>query len=55
VAQKVDFDRPVWWEWMFHIYLSTIVALLRTTDRPDGTLEPDVLVDDLDWSDEAPF
>ena len=29
LEQKEDYDKPIWYEWMFHYYLSTVHAALR--------------------------
>ncbi|WP_080848671.1 hypothetical protein [Cytobacillus gottheilii] len=29
IEQVDDYDKPVWYEWMFHYYLSTVHAVLR--------------------------
>lgn len=29
IGQKEDYEKPIWYEWMFHYYLSTIHAALR--------------------------
>lgn len=37
-GQKVDYDRPIWLEWMFYYYLATLHAVLRllTDDRHEA-------------------
>lgn len=54
-SQNVDFDTAVWWEWMFHIYLSTITALMRIADRPDESLPTADPTADGGETGEAPF
>lgn len=29
IEQKEEYDKPIWYEWMFHYYLSTVHATLR--------------------------
>lgn len=29
LKQKKDYDKPIWYEWMFHYYLSTVHATLK--------------------------
>lgn len=31
--QKINYDRDIWYSWMFYFYLATIHALLRIKDR----------------------
>ncbi len=31
--QKIDYDRDIWYSWMFYFYLATIHVLLRIKDR----------------------
>lgn len=32
-AQKTNYDKPIWYSWMFYYYLSTIHALLRLIEK----------------------
>lgn len=37
LAQKTDYDKPVWYTWMFNYYLATIHAVLRLiAERKEG-------------------
>jgi len=29
ITEKTDYDKPIWYEWMFHYYLATVHATLR--------------------------
>lgn len=29
ITQKTDYEKPIWYEWMFHYYLATIQATLK--------------------------
>ncbi|WP_086949827.1 hypothetical protein [Sphingobacterium sp. JB170] len=31
--QKVEYDKPIWYSWMFYFYLATIHAILRLIDK----------------------
>jgi hypothetical protein len=35
--QKRDYDKGVWLDWIFHVYLATVRAVLSVRDRPAGT------------------
>lgn len=32
-SQKVEYDRPIWYSWMFYYYLATIHAVVRLIER----------------------
>lgn len=36
--QKINFDRDIWYSWMFYFYLSTIHVLLRAKERKNNKL-----------------
>lgn len=29
IKQRLDYDKPIWYEWMFHYYLATVQATLK--------------------------
>ncbi|MFV0218744.1 hypothetical protein OBK23_03525 [Empedobacter falsenii] len=33
IQQKVEYDKPIWYSWMFYYYLATIHAILRLIDK----------------------
>jgi hypothetical protein len=38
--QKTQYDRPIWYSWMFYYYLTTLHAVLRLLEKgepADGT------------------
>lgn len=56
IDQKTDYDRDIWWEWQFHIYLSTALLLLRLAERAQLGGQPSTPVEDAGGDiDEAPF
>jgi len=32
-SQKTDYDKPIWYSWMFYYYLATIHASLRLVEK----------------------
>jgi hypothetical protein len=34
--QRTDYDKPIWYSWIFYYYLATIHAAIRLIDRSDG-------------------
>lgn len=39
-AQKVNYDRPIWYSWMFYYYLATIHAVVRLIERKRSSQPP---------------
>ena len=31
--QKINYDKPIWYSWMFYYYLATLHAVLRITNK----------------------
>lgn len=38
-GQKRDYDKPIWLDWIFHVYLATIRAVIQVRDRSQGSGE----------------
>jgi hypothetical protein len=34
-SQRTDYDKPIWYSWIFYFYLATIHAAVRLIDRKD--------------------
>ena len=34
--QKTDYDKPIWYSWMFYYYLSTIHACMRLIEKSEA-------------------
>lgn len=39
--QRTDYDRPIFYSWMFYYYLATIHAATRLIEREGSTASPD--------------
>ncbi len=39
-AQKVNYDKPIWYSWMFYYYLATIHAVVRLIERKQSGQPP---------------
>ena len=36
VGQRTDYDKPIWYSWLFYYYLATIHAAVRLIDKGRG-------------------
>lgn len=39
-AQKVQYDKPIWYSWLFYYYLATIHAVVRLIDKASQQRSP---------------